>query len=84
MAVRAGQQVAQLGKLLASGKSVAFTPSGKLLATGSLDGTVWLWNAATGLDGTVRLWKLATGLDGTVRRWNPATGLDGTVRVWPK
>jgi len=84
VAVRAGQQVAQLGKLLASGKSVAFNPSGKLLATGGLDGTVRLWNAATGLDGTVRLWKLATGLDGTVRRWNPATGLDGTVRVWPK
>ncbi|WP_438493858.1 nSTAND1 domain-containing NTPase [Streptomyces asiaticus] len=70
--------------------AVAFSPDGYTLATGSDDGTVWLWDPATGRtrraltghNGAVRAvafnpdgHTLATGSDdGTVRLWDPATG----------
>ncbi|KAJ5992489.1 hypothetical protein N7451_008213 [Penicillium sp. IBT 35674x] len=70
--------------------SVAFSPNGRLLASGSHDDTVRLWNTATGAlmetldDHSVSVWSvafspdgrlLASGShDGTVRLWNTATG----------
>ena len=69
---------------------VAFSPDGKQLATADYDGTVRLWNPATGQPATLRVVavsgaaelafspdgkQLATGeFGGTVRLWNPATG----------
>jgi len=74
--------------------SVAFSPDGTLLASAYSNGTVWLWNPATGRGMAATTpsaasvdsvafspdGKLLAGAysDGTIRLWDPATG-HGTV-----
>ena len=81
----------QIGASLTDGArevdSVAFSPDGKILAAGTFDGTVQLWNVATrrqiGLplaSGTGEVLSVAFSPDGKIL----ATGNsgDGTVRLW--
>ncbi len=65
--------------------ATAFDPSGRRLASGCLDGTVWLWDVATGtgFSTTERhrgdVWSVAYSPDGCRVA---SAGEDGTVRLW--
>jgi WD40 repeat protein len=67
--------------------SVAFSPNDKLLASGGLDGTVRVWNPATGQPIGAPL-RASTGSGAPSVAFSPdgkllaSAGFDGTVRLW--
>jgi WD40 repeat protein len=65
--------------------NVAFSPGGLLIASGSIDGTVRLWEVQTGKE--IRRFKGRTGEVSDVAfsphgRWIASGGVDKTVRLW--
>jgi WD40 repeat protein len=63
---------------------LAFTPDGHHVVTGCLDGTIRIWNAATGAHERTLAhdrWVAAIALSPN-GKWLVSSGLDDTVRLW--
>ena len=81
----------EMGREPSSVWTIAWSPDGRTLANGSLDGTVWLWDVTTGeelavLEGhsgpSFRAWVNSVAWSPDGRTLASGGGFDETVRLW--
>ena len=83
--IATGKEIAILGKQTEKITSVAFSPNGKYLASGSWDGTIKLWEAAMGMEQATlqpnigAIHCVAISPDGKTLA---AGGRNGTIQLW--
>jgi WD40 repeat protein len=79
----AGRELPPLGGRAARVASAQFSPDGRLAAAGGFDGTIGIWDTATGRElrvlHTGPIFALAVSPDGRVIA---AGGQDGTIKLW--
>jgi WD40 repeat protein len=68
--------------------SIAFSPNGQTLASGSIDETIKLWNWRTGeiirtfTGHSAIVWSVAFSPDGQTLASGSHNGHDGTIKIW--